>query len=312
MVDLRRGRRGARPRALRPPAAGERGVKRAINDSGRSARRGEPRPAAASPAPSSAAVAAPTPEGRDPGTRLRQWLMTGVSYMIPFVAAGGILIALGLPARRRRGRHQALRRDLRRRRQYPASPATCQLGATSTHHRPGRVRRAALRVRQDRVLHARADPGRVTSPSRMADRQGLVPGIVGGLIASIDRRRLPRRHARAACSPAPSSSPSDGSRCRAAWPGSCRWSSSRWSPRSPSAFLMVFVIGKPVKSLTDSMTDGLNGLTGTNAVLLGALLGADDGLRHGWSGQQGRLHLRRRPAWPPATSTSWRPSWPRA
>jgi PTS system fructose-specific IIC component len=29
------------------------------------------------------------------GTRIRQYLMTGVSYMIPFVAAGGILIALG-------------------------------------------------------------------------------------------------------------------------------------------------------------------------------------------------------------------------
>jgi PTS system fructose-specific IIC component len=29
------------------------------------------------------------------GSRIRQWLMTGVSYMIPFVAAGGILIALG-------------------------------------------------------------------------------------------------------------------------------------------------------------------------------------------------------------------------
>ena len=29
------------------------------------------------------------------GTKLRQWLMTGVSYMIPFVAAGGLLIALG-------------------------------------------------------------------------------------------------------------------------------------------------------------------------------------------------------------------------
>ena len=28
------------------------------------------------------------------GTRLRQWLMTGVSYVIPFVAAGGLLIAL--------------------------------------------------------------------------------------------------------------------------------------------------------------------------------------------------------------------------
>ena len=28
------------------------------------------------------------------GSRIRLWLMTGVSYMIPFVAAGGILIAL--------------------------------------------------------------------------------------------------------------------------------------------------------------------------------------------------------------------------
>ena len=29
------------------------------------------------------------------GTRIRQILLTGVSYMIPFVAAGGLLIALG-------------------------------------------------------------------------------------------------------------------------------------------------------------------------------------------------------------------------
>ena len=29
------------------------------------------------------------------GSRIRQWLMTGVSYVIPFVAAGGLLIALG-------------------------------------------------------------------------------------------------------------------------------------------------------------------------------------------------------------------------
>ena len=35
------------------------------------------------------------PRRRHVGTKIRQWLMTGVSYMIPFVAAGGILIALG-------------------------------------------------------------------------------------------------------------------------------------------------------------------------------------------------------------------------
>src|SRR3954453_2096253 len=51
------------------------------------------------PAPGSAAAAATlstkVEDGAGFGTRLRQWLMTGVSYMIPFVAAGGILIALG-------------------------------------------------------------------------------------------------------------------------------------------------------------------------------------------------------------------------
>ncbi|OUZ11287.1 PTS lactose transporter subunit IIC [Aeromicrobium sp. PE09-221] len=36
-----------------------------------------------------------TADGGSFGLRLRQWLLTGVSYMIPFVAAGGLLIALG-------------------------------------------------------------------------------------------------------------------------------------------------------------------------------------------------------------------------
>ncbi|QVQ50027.1 PTS fructose transporter subunit IIBC [Spiractinospora alimapuensis] len=47
-------------------------------------------PATPSPAPATKVT-----ESGGVGTRIRQWLMTGVSYMIPFVAAGGILIALG-------------------------------------------------------------------------------------------------------------------------------------------------------------------------------------------------------------------------
>src|SRR4051812_35780087 len=45
--------------------------------------------------------ATPTPverggeEGEGYGSMLRKWLMSGVSYMVPFVAAGGLLIALG-------------------------------------------------------------------------------------------------------------------------------------------------------------------------------------------------------------------------
>jgi len=38
-------------------------------------------------------------------------------------------------------------------------------------------------------------------------------------------------------------------------------------------FLMFVVIGKPIATAQRAMTDWLNGLTGTNAVLLGALLG---------------------------------------
>jgi fructose PTS system EIIBC or EIIC component len=57
---------------------------------------------AANDAPAARTVSADGPElatKNEDGTRwtsqLRGWLMTGVSYMIPFVAAGGILIALG-------------------------------------------------------------------------------------------------------------------------------------------------------------------------------------------------------------------------
>lgn len=53
------------------------------------------RAAGAAPAAQRAAVTPQPARQVGVGTRIRQYLMTGVSYMIPFVAAGGILIALG-------------------------------------------------------------------------------------------------------------------------------------------------------------------------------------------------------------------------
>ncbi|PPF19858.1 MULTISPECIES: PTS fructose-like transporter subunit IIB [unclassified Rathayibacter] len=50
--------------------------------------------AASAPARSTPAAAPAAPKKVGVGTRIRQNLMTGVSYMIPFVAAGGLLIAL--------------------------------------------------------------------------------------------------------------------------------------------------------------------------------------------------------------------------
>ncbi len=58
---------------------------------------------------SSAATGGSGGKGGGIGTKLRTALLTGVSYMIPFVAAGGLLIALGLPAGWLRDRYDVSR-----------------------------------------------------------------------------------------------------------------------------------------------------------------------------------------------------------
>lgn len=79
----------------------ESGVKRAINEPDAMvaealAAARDPRAAVVSGAARSESSTAATDSGSlGWGTRLRQILLTGVSYMIPFVAAGGLLIALG-------------------------------------------------------------------------------------------------------------------------------------------------------------------------------------------------------------------------
>ena len=136
----------------------------------------------------------------------------------------------------------------------------------------------------------------------IADRPGLVPGIVGGLLAVaigagflgglvggllaggrdaaiLTRVQVPRALRRR----------------------SCRSSSSRWCPRSSSGPVMIVVLGKPIASAQRSLTDWLNSLSGSNAILLGAAARRDDGLRHGRPGQQGRLHVRARQPAPAAT-----------
>ncbi|NLG54055.1 MAG: PTS transporter subunit EIIA [Rhodococcus sp.] len=74
-------------------------VKRAINEPAVMIK--EALRAADNPAAATVEAGAPTSSDEDAGgelgwgTRLRQVLLTGVSYMIPFVAAGGLLMALG-------------------------------------------------------------------------------------------------------------------------------------------------------------------------------------------------------------------------
>ncbi|WKE73641.1 fructose-specific PTS transporter subunit EIIC [Streptomyces sp. WP-1] len=191
--------------------------------------------------------------GEGYGTKLRKWLMSGVSYMVPFVAAGGLLIAIGFA-----------------------------LGGYKVNKAPSVMDHfvwtqadnwAALMFQIGGVAFAFLVPvlaGYIAYG--IADRPGLVPGFVGGSIAlsinagflgglaaglisgavvtAIQRVRIPQA-------------------LRGIMPVVV-------IPLISSAvvgFLMFVVIGKPVATAQKGMTDWLSGLSGANAVLLGALLG---------------------------------------
>ena len=122
------------------------------------------------------------------GVRLRQILLTGVSYMIPFVAAGGLLIALGFLL----GGYE-ITDGGRRRSCWRTRWRTCR-------------RRAAWRSRSTSgavlfKLGALAFGFLVPALAgyiafAIADRPGLAPGFTAGAIAGLRRRGLHRRSRR--------------------------------------------------------------------------------------------------------------------
>ncbi|MFJ3846543.1 fructose-specific PTS transporter subunit EIIC [Streptomyces albidoflavus] len=192
-------------------------------------------------------------EGDGFGTRLRTWLMTGVSYMVPFVAAGGLLIALAFALGG-----------------YKIGDAP----SVAEHFAWGEAASwAALMFQTGQAAFGFLVPvlaGFIAYG--MADRPGLVPGFVGGAIAvTIDAGFL-------------------GGLVAGLLAGAVVAAIQRLTippvlrgimpvvviPLVSSAvvgFLMFVVVGGPIASFQKAMTDWLGGLSGTNAVLLGVLLG---------------------------------------
>ncbi|MEU0226656.1 fructose-specific PTS transporter subunit EIIC [Streptomyces sp. NPDC006284] len=233
------------------------GVKAAVNRPGELI--GEVRAKAARGEVTAAGPAggAPAERGREAGegygTTLRKWLMSGVSYMVPFVAAGGLLIALGFAI----GGYEINK----------APSVTDHFVWTQVDSW------AALLFQIGGVAFAFLVPvlaGYIAYG--MADRPGLVPGFVGGSIAlTIDAGFL-------------------GGLAAGLLSGAVVMAIQRI--RIPAVlrgimpvvviplisaavvgFLMFVVIGKPIASAQQAMTDWLGDLSGANAVLLGALLG---------------------------------------
>ncbi|MGA5627500.1 PTS fructose transporter subunit IIABC [Streptomyces cellulosae] len=192
-------------------------------------------------------------EGEGYGTRLRRWLMSGVSYMVPFVAAGGLLIALGFAI----GGYE-----------INEAPSVMDHFVWTQADSWG-----ALLFQIGGVAFGFLVPvlaGYIAYG--MADRPGLVPGFVGGAISltinagflgglaagliaggvvlAIQRVNIP-----------------------AALRGIMPVVVIPLISSAVVGFLMFVVIGKPIAEAQKGMTDWLNGLTGANAVLLGALLG---------------------------------------
>ncbi|MHB9753227.1 PTS fructose transporter subunit IIABC [Streptomyces sp. BYX5S] len=189
------------------------------------------------------------------GTKLRKWLMSGVSYMVPFVAAGGLLIALSFAL----GGYKIANTDVQ--------SVVDAFNWGSTHSW------AALMFWTGQAAFAFLVPvlaGYIAYG--MADRPGLVPGFVAGSIAvTIDAGFL-------------------GGLVGGLIAGALVMAIQRVKvpdvlrgimpvvviPLVSSAlvgFLMFAVVGQPIAWVQTRLTDWLGSLSGSNAIILGVVLG---------------------------------------
>ena len=211
--------------------------------------------AAAGPSTPAAAPELTTKVGANDhlGTKIRQWLMTGVSYLIPFVAAGGLLIALSFAL----GGYEIVN----------APKVTDQFDATTLNGWAAlmfQIGSAAfgflVPVLAGFIAFAIADrpaiaPGFVGGAIAVTVGAGFLGGLVAGLLAgavvsALKRIKVPRSVA--------------GIMPVVVYPllGSIA-----------VGVLMYVVVGKPIAAATTGLTGWLNSLSGASALLLGALLG---------------------------------------
>ncbi|MGY1771476.1 PTS fructose transporter subunit IIABC [Blastococcus sp. SYSU D00813] len=230
------------------------------------------------PGTAGGAEAAPA-AGPRPGTgaEIRRWLLTGVSYMIPFVAAGGLLIALGFLFGGYQivngnpdvdGQSYALSWVLNNSFvDLPSAPGVeglndgflGYLGAVCTV-----LGQAAfgflVPALAGYIAYAIADrpgivPGFVVGAVSVTVGAGFIGGLVGGIIAGfaalwISRWKLPagvRGLQPVVIIPLLATLISSG--------------------------LMAVVLGRPLAAALEGLGDWLNGLTGSAAVVLGIVLG---------------------------------------
>jgi PTS system fructose-specific IIC component len=210
------------------------------------------------------------------GAEIRRWLLTGVSYMIPFVAAGGLLIALGFllagypvaltnpDSGNSWAKDWVLNNSLL---DLPTSTVADLNGGLAGYLGAMLFFIGSLAFSflvpalAGYIAYAIADrpgiaPGFITGLVAAQVNAGFIGGLIGGVIAGlaalwISRLRVPtfaRGLMPVVVIPLFATLIASG--------------------------LMVLVLGRPLAALITGLTNWLNGLSGTSAVLLGILLGA--------------------------------------
>ncbi|ROS52575.1 fructose-specific PTS transporter subunit EIIC [Frigoribacterium sp. PhB24] len=206
------------------------------------------------------AAAGSTTEKQGFGSSLKRWLLTGVSYMIPFVAGGGLLLALGflLSGYEIAGNAATVLTDYSLF-NLPPEGLVYFLGAAA--FQIGNLSMGFLvAALAGYIAYAIADrpgiaPGFVAGAVAVFMGAGFIGGLVGGLLAGFAAYWIGK-------------------------PDVPRWLRGLMPvviiPLLASIFasgLLVLVLGGPIAALTVALTDFLNGLSGTGAIVLGVILG---------------------------------------
>ena len=183
------------------------------------------------------------PKEKETGTGVYKHLMTGVSFMIPFVVAGGLLIAIGFA-----------------------------VGGIYVFDNPGTIGETLFSTGKSAFALMIPILGAYISYS-IADRPGIVPGMVGGYIASTNGSGFL------------------GAMVAGFAAGYLVLAIKKYI-KLPKSFqslmpvliipllsttimglLMVYVIGKPMALFNTTLESWLTSLNGVNAALLGIILG---------------------------------------
>jgi PTS system fructose-specific IIC component len=242
------------------------GVKRGINHAAEMVEEAVEKAKTAPASDTSAAVpAAPAGPKLGPGAKLRLWLMTGVSYMLPFVAAGGILIALAFMF-------------------GGAEIANVVNGGTFEGVDYEAITDPTLILNEAGFAGLMFYIGGLAFSMLvpilagfiafgMADRMGIAPGVVGGLIAvNVGAGFLGGLVAGLIAGAIVMALKLI--KANQAFQGIMRIVVIPLVSVLAVGFIMLVLVGKPIAEAQAWLTDWLAGLSGVNAILLGLILGA--------------------------------------